>query len=140
MKNKDLLRLKQIIKEEVINIIKGLEAKESTNGIFMQTDFYDNDEHIGFTNIKIKKGWNQFHIQVYDKFQRQGYAKQMFEYNINKYNYIVNAEGRITNPVIYKIIDSFKKNPKYEVFDTNYDETVISNKKLSKNKILDILK
>ena len=128
-----MIRLKGLLSE----IIKG---KKSPFGEFIRIDFTDNGNPIGYTNIRLKKGWNQLHIDVEELQQGKGYAQQMIEYNINEYNYVTFPDDRITNPIMEKIIEKFKSNSKYEVFRTSYDETVISNKKQSKQEILDKLK
>jgi hypothetical protein len=128
-----MIRLKDLLSE----IIKG---RKSTFGEYIRIDFTDNSKPIGYTNIRLKKGWNQLHIDVEELQRGKGYAQQMIEYNINEYNYVTFPDDRITNPIMEKIIEKFKSNSKYEVFRTSYDETVISNKKQSKQEILDKLK
>lgn len=128
-----MIRLKDILKEAIT-------GKKQPYGEFIRIDFHDGDNAIGYTNIRLKKGWNQLHIDVKDEFQGKGYAVQMIEYNIKEYAYVVFPDDRITNPLMQKVIKKFETNSKYEVFRTPYDETVISNKSKSKQDILDILK
>lgn len=128
-----MIRLKDILKEAIT-------GKKQPYGEFIRIDFHDGDSAIGYTNIRLKKGWNQLHIDVKDEFQGKGYAVQMIEYNIKEYAYVVFPDDRITNPLMQKVIKKFETNSKYEVFRTPYDETVISNKSKSKQDILDILK
>jgi len=128
-----MIRLKNLLKE----IIKG---KKSTFGEFVRIDFTDNGKSVGYTNIRLKKGWNQLHIDVEESEQGKGYAQQMIEYNISVYDYITFPDDRITNPLMKKVIEKFESDSRYEVFRTSYDETVISNKKQSKQEILDTLK
>lgn len=119
-------------------INNNLKARKSTDGSFIRIDFSTQDgENIGYTNIRLKKGWNQIHIEIYEKYRKMGYAIKMLEYNIKQYDYIVFPENRITNKsAITAIIAKFSKNPTYEVFETKYDETVISNGKQTRQDIL----
>ena len=128
-----MIRLKDLLKEK-------LTGKRSPYGEYIRIDFSDSGQNIGYTNIRLKKGWNQLHIDVKDEFQGKGYAKRMIEYNLQEYEYVVFPDDRITNPLMKKIIKKFETDSRYEVFRTPYDETVISNKTKSKQDILDILK
>ena len=128
-----MIRLKDLLKEKFT-------GKRSPYGEYIRIDFSDSGQNIGYTNIRLKKGWNQLHIDVKDEFQGKGYAKRMIEYNLQEYEYVVFPDDRITNPLMKKIIKKFVTDSRYEVFRTPYDETVISNKTKSKQDILDILK
>ena len=117
-----------------------LRGKKSPFGGFIRIDFTDGTDDIGYTNIRLKKGWNQLHIEIYPEFQRRGYAKLMIAYNIDEYGYVVFPSDRITNDMISKVISKFEMDDEYDVFRTSYDETVISNKSKSKEEILSTLK
>lgn len=119
--------------EEFIN--ESLKFKKSFDGMFYEYDFFDGNTLIGNAHVRVKKGWNQFHIEVNSEFQGKGYAKQIFEIIIDLYDYISIPDGRILNPIIYKIIDGFKANSKYECWETKYDENIISNRKRSREEI-----
>ena len=141
--------LAQLVREVMIEELLGenykdgkdqLNIKKSVNGPFVQFDFYDNDNHIGYTNIKLKKGWNQLHIEIFKEFQGKGYSIPMIEKNIEEYGYIVFSEGRIVNPAIFKIIEKFKNDSEYEVIEyPEYGDFAISNKTKSKEELDDIL-
>lgn len=121
-------------------IQENIKGKKSPYGEFIRIDFTDSGQQIGYTNIRLKKGWNQLHIDILPEFQGKGYATKMIDYNLDQYDYIVFPEDRITNPSIHKIISKFQNDSKYEVFHTSFDETVISNKTKTKDEILNILK
>ena len=128
-----MIRLIDLLTEKFI-------GKKSTYGEYIRIDFSDAGQNIGYTNIRLKKGWNQLHIDVKGEFQGKGYAMKMIEYNLREYDYVTFPDDRITNPLMQKIIKKFETNSNYEVFRTPYDETVISNKTKTKQDILDILK
>lgn len=129
-----MIKLKDLLTEK-------LKRKKSTFGDYIQLDFYDKGEHVGFTNIRLKKGWNQLHVNVKDEHQRKGYAQQFIEGNLDEYDYVVFPDDRVLNRAFFKVINKFKNKSKYDVFrNEKYDETIISNKKKSKDKILDKLK
>lgn len=128
-----MIRLQDLLKETI-------QGRKSTFGEFIRIDFVDGNTPIGYTNIRLKKGWNQLHIDVNELQQGKGYAQQMIAYNINEYDYVTFPDDRITNPLMKKVISKFERDSKYEVFRTSYDETVISNKNQSKQAILDKLK
>lgn len=126
MKLKTLLT--QIIKEEVgksliENITDNLKWKKSTNGEFIQYDFTDNGNYIGNINLRLKKGWNQLHIDIKSEYQGKGYAIKMIDKILNEYTYISIPDGRIVNNNMYKVIDKLTK--KYNSYRTEFDETVI---------------
>lgn len=128
-----MIKLKQILEET-------LKYKKSTYGEFVRFDFFDTlNQNIGYTNIRLKKDWNQLHVNIEDKFQGKGYAKEFIDANLKNYDYVTFPEGRIVNPLFKKVINKFENNSKYDVFDTKYNETVISNKKKSKEEILKAL-
>lgn len=127
-----MLRLIDLLKET-------LKSRKSTYGEYIRIDFSDNGYDIGYTNIRLKKGWNQLHVEVYTKFQNKGYAILMIEYNIKEYGYVVFPDDRITNTLMQKIIKKFQNNTNYEVFRTEYNETVISDRSKTKQEILNVL-
>lgn len=130
-----------VSKISLIKLIQeNIKGKKSPYGEFIRIDFTDSGQQIGYTNIRLKKGWNQLHIDILPEFQGKGYATKMIDYNLDQYDYIVFPEDRITNPLIQKIISKFQNDSKYEVFHTSFDETVISNKTKTKDEILNILK
>ena len=129
-----MIKLKDLLKEQ-------LKWKKSTNGNFMQLDFYDSGKHVGYTNIRLKRGWNQLHVNVKDEYQHKGYAQKFIGDNLDEYDYVVFPDNRVVNPLFKKVIKKFKSKPKYDVFrNKKYKETIISNKKKSKEEILDNLK
>lgn len=91
---------------------------------------------VGTVHIKPKRGWNQFHIGIKEEFQGKGYSYKMIEYVIEIHKFITISEGRVLNEVIFKIIDRYKNNPNYEVFETEFSEWIISNKTKTKQDIL----
>lgn len=118
------------------NLLKEfLKYKNNYDGEFKVWDFSDASEKVGHVHLRLKKGWNQLHIEIHSKFQGKGYSVQMIEAVIDDVDYISIPEGRIINNLVYKIIDKFKNNSKYEVWKTNFDEWIISNKKKSREEI-----
>lgn len=115
---------------------EGLKYKKDFFDVFLVYNFTDNNKFIGRCSVKLKKNWNQFHIEVEQQFQRQGYSVQMMNQVIDDLNFISIPDGRIINDNIYKIIEKFKLDKKFEVFRTDYEETIISNKKKTKKEIL----
>jgi len=101
----------------------GLKFKSSTNGEFVQFDFTDDGNQIGNINLRLKKGWNQLHIDIKDEYQRRGYAMKMISMIIHKYGHISIPEGRIVNPNMKKVIDQLST--KFDYYKTPYDEHII---------------
>lgn len=127
-----MIKLRDLLAEK-------LHAHKSTYGEYIRIDFKQDDEPIGYTNIRLKRGWNQLHVDVASSHQGHGYAKPMIAYNIKEYDYVVFPHDRITNPAMHKVIAQFRADPEYQVFDTSYDETVIANHNMSQQEILSIL-
>ena len=123
-----------------VRINERLEYKKSTDGEFIVYNFYQSNEYIGHIHIRLKKGWNQLHIEIERQFRNKGLSFEMINIVLNIYNYVSIPEGRIVNPLIYKIIEKFKKDSRYEVWQTEYEEWIISNKKVNADKINDIFK
>ena len=117
--------LKEKIKEEVSKSLTedNLKFKQSTNGEFIQYDFKDDDNYIGNINLRLKKGWNQLHIDIKPDYQGKGYALQMIDIILKKYTYISIPDGWIVNNNMYKVIDKLTK--KYKSFKTEYNEIII---------------
>lgn len=126
--------------ECIMKLLEILKSKESFDGEFKVFKYYDNSEYIGHIHLRLKKGWNQLHIEVEEQFQRKGYAVKMIEDLLSQVHYVSIPEGRIVNDNIYKIIKKFESNPKYEVWKTKYNEWIISDKNRSKLDINGIFK
>ena len=125
-----MIKLKDLLMEK-------LKRKKSTSGEYMRLDFYDKGEHVGFTNIRLKKGWNQLHIEVKDEHQRKGYAYKFIEGNLDEYDYVVFPDDRVLNPMLFKVINKFKGKSKYDVFrNEKYNETIIRNNPINFNFIV----
>lgn len=117
-------------------ILTEFKAKKSVSGEFIEYKFFDdNDEVIGVMYIRLKKGWNQIHSTIEKKYQGKGYFTKMLDYVLDKHNYVTIPEDRIHNSIILKIIEKYRKSPKYEIWKTGYNEWIISNKKIHKDKI-----
>lgn len=124
---------------KIIESITNLKVKITFDGEFKVFNFYIEGEYIGHIHLRLKKGWNQLHIEIIPKYQGKGYSIDMIEYVIKEHSYICFPKNRILNEIIYKIIKKFKSNSKYDVWKTKYDEWVISNKEKSKDEINKIL-
>lgn len=110
-------------KIKLINIIETLKLKKHNNGEFIQFDFYDDNTYIGNINLRLKRGWNQIHIDIKDEFQGKGYVIQMISDIINNYDYVSIPEGRIINNNMNKVI--FKLKEKFKYFYSKYNEHII---------------
>jgi hypothetical protein len=130
--------MKKYVRKFEEETIRDFDIKESFEGEFKTYSFFKNNLLIGKLQLRLKRGWNQLHIDIFKEYQNKGYSVIFIEYIIDKNNYISIPEGRIVNDIIYKIIDKFKKNRKYEIWQTKFDEYIISNKKIKKKEIEEI--
>lgn len=119
---------------------ESLTFKNSFDGEFKVWKFYDSNQYIGHIHVRLKRGWNQLHIEIEPKIQGKGYSYRMIELVINELAYISIPEGRIINDLIHKIIKKFENNSEFEVWKTKYDEWIISNKKKSRKEIDKVFK
>lgn len=110
--------------------------KSSTNGEFMQYDFYDNGKHIGNINLRLKRGWNQLHIDINPEFQKKGYSIIMISEIIEKFGYISIPEGRIINNDMYKVINRLKS--RYNYYESKFNEHILYKSNVNLDSLKDI--
>lgn len=109
-------------KIKLIDIFESLKLKKHNNGEFIQFDFYDGINYIGNINLRLKRGWNQLHIDIDEKFQGKSYGALMIGEIINEYGYISIPDGRIINSNMHKLFEKLKQ--KFNYFKTKYDEHI----------------
>lgn len=125
---------------EQMKLKESLHFEETPSGEFMKLDFYNQlNLHIGTVFIRLKKKWNQVHIDIKEEFQRKGFAAKMLSMVIEDYGHISIPEGRIANQAVMKVIDKLKND--FDYFKTEYDEHILfDNQKIDIDELLDIYK
>lgn len=122
-------------------LLESMKSKKSFSGEYAVLDFYLGSVHIGQTQTRLKKGWNQVHISVNEEFQKKGYGAEMLKLSAKHFDYVCIPDGRIVNPNVYKLFTKIESDPKYEVFrNEKFKETVISSKKFTPEDILEKIK
>lgn len=114
-----------MIKFKHILIESTLKFKKSINGEFIQFDFSDSGNLIGTINLRLKRSWNQLHIDINEEYQGKGYAIPMISAIIEEYGHVSIPEGRIVNSNMNKVINKLAK--KFNYYKTSYDEHIIYN-------------
>lgn len=100
-----------------------LAFKKVPNGEFIQFNFSENGTLIGNVNLRLKRGWNQLHIDINDDHQGKGYAERMISMIIQEYGYISIPEGRIINSNMNKVIDKLMR--KFNYYHTELGEHIL---------------
>ncbi len=102
---------------ENFNVDKSIKYKKEFEGEFVRFNATDSTgELLGSFFVRLKKKWNQFHIEVAENQRNKGLSYQFIFKAISEYNHISIPSGRVVNPIIFKIIEKIKKENYFSVY------------------------